>query len=147
MSAQPTIEMQPSDATRRSNTVPIDDDAKVDFEHVEQGETELEQAKKPGAFVIDNYGELSKQHDLSFRATLWQFKRAMTICLGCGVLSMGDGYQYKMPGNIVALPGFIRQMGYPKDDGTYMLDPQHVAAWGGESKVLPPPPTFVLTGS
>jgi len=41
-----------------------------------------------------------------------------------------------MPGNIVALPGFIRQMGYQNADGKWMLDPQHVAAWGGESDGL-----------
>jgi hypothetical protein len=106
---------------------------KIDVEHKENetGHDEIEQAKKTN-FIIDNSVGLSKQHDLSFRATLVQFWKAMSICFGVGICAMGDGYQYKMPGNIVALPGFIRQMGYETAPGQWKLDPQHVAAWGGE---------------
>lgn len=56
----------------------------------------------------------------------------MLICVGVDLCAMGDGYQFKMPGNIVALRGFINQMGYLGPAGTYVLGPQHVAAWGGE---------------
>jgi len=132
MSAQPTHELE-SAAARHQSTLDVDDKGNLD--HVED---EDDLAKKPAAFVVDNYGELSKQHDLSFRATLVQFRKAMAICFGVGICAMGDGYQYKMPGNIVALPGFIRQMGYQNADGKWMLDPQHVAAWGGESDSLLP---------
>ena len=124
MSIDATHELE---SAPRQITVPIDD--KGEFDNVEDDDVEI---KKPAAFVVDNYGELSKQHDLSFRATLVQFKKAMAICFGVGICAMGDGYQYKMPGNIVALPGFIRQMGYQNAEGKWMLDPQHVAAWGGE---------------
>jgi hypothetical protein len=126
MSTQQTHEFE--SATRQLPPVAIDD--KGEFDHVEDEDID---AKKPAAFIVDNYGELSKQHDLSFRATLVQFRKAMAICFGVGICAMGDGYQYKMPGNIVALPGFIRQMGYQNSDGKWMLDPQHVAAWGGRS--------------
>ena len=129
MSAHPTHELE--SARPQSTALTIDD--KGEFDHVEVDDIET---KKPAAFVVDNYGELSKQHDLSFRATLVQFKRAMVICFGVGICAMGDGYQYKMPGNIVALPGFIRQMGYQNAEGKWMLDPQHVAAWGGKSEVF-----------
>ena len=124
MSINATHELE---SAPRQITITIDD--KGEFDHVEDDDVEI---KKPAAFVVDNYGELSKQHDLSFRATLVQFKKAMAICFGVGICAMGDGYQYKMPGNIVALPGFIRQMGYQNAEGKWMLDPQHVAAWGGE---------------
>jgi SP family general alpha glucoside:H+ symporter-like MFS transporter len=126
MSTPTTHELESAPPLNTALTI----DDKGEFDHVEDDEVDT---KKPAAFIVDNYGELSKQHDLSFRATLVQFKKAMAICFGVGICAMGDGYQYKMPGNIVALPGFIRQMGYQNPEGKWMLDPQHVAAWGGES--------------
>lgn len=77
------------------------------------------------------YDDVSKHHDLGIARTLWTFRKAMLICVGVALCAMGDGYQFKMPGNIVALRGFINQMGYPGPAGTYVLNPQHVAAWGG----------------
>jgi len=102
MSVPTTYELE--SAPPQNTALTIDDKGELD--HVEDDEIET---KKPAAFVVDNYGELSKQHDLSFRSTLVQFEKAMAICFGVGICAMGDGYQYKMPGNIVALPGFIRQ--------------------------------------
>ena len=131
MSAGTTHELESAPRQQTETVSAIDD--KGEFDHVEDDEIDT---KKPAAFVVDNYGELSKQHDLSFRATLVQFKKAMAICFGVGICAMGDGYQYKMPGNIVALPGFIRQMGYEDAEGKWMLDPQHVAAWGGRSMLV-----------
>ncbi|KAL1907773.1 hypothetical protein Sste5344_006400 [Sporothrix stenoceras] len=83
-------------------------------------------------FVIDNSNEISNDANLTFWQTNRRYWRAMAISFACGVCAMGDGYQYKMPGNIVALKGFIQQMGY-FDDKTqaYKLDPQKVSAWGG----------------
>jgi hypothetical protein len=132
MIAKPTFELG-SAAPHQQSQVDLAEDSKGEFDHVDCVDEDNDQAKKPAAFIVDNYGELSKQHDLSFRTTLVQFRKAMAICFGVGICAMGDGYQYKMPGNIVALPGFIRQMGYQSDDGKWMLDPQHVAAWGGRS--------------
>lgn len=90
-------------------------------------------ADKAVNFVIDNSHEVSNTANWTFYQTLRHYWKAMAISFGCGLCAMGDGYQYKMPGNIVALKGFIRQMGF-LDPATnkYKLDPQHVAAWGGE---------------
>lgn len=130
MSAQtPAIAHAPTSQAVESPEISTE---KGDFEHREL--TDIDLAKQTN-FVLDNTGELSKQHDLSFKATLIQFKKAMAICFGVGLCAMGDGYQYKMPGNIVALPGFIRQMGFQDAAGVWKLDPQHVAAWGGKSSL------------
>lgn len=76
---------------------------------------------------------VSPDADMSFSRTLRAHWKAMVYCVAVGICAMGDGYQFKMPGNIVALRGFIDQMGYPNAAGVKVLNPQHVAAWGGES--------------
>lgn len=87
-------------------------------------------------FVTDNSNEVSNYADWTFFQTVRHFWRAMAISFACGICAMGDGYQYKMPGNIVALDGFIKQMGNRNaETGAYALDSQHVAAWGGESRI------------
>jgi hypothetical protein len=96
-----------------------------DVNHLEQVAGDIDAAKIAN-FVIDNSGEVSRYADLK------QFWRAMAISFACGVCAMGDGYQYKMPGNIVALQGFIMQMGSKNAAGKWVLDSQHVAAWGGK---------------
>ncbi len=84
-------------------------------------------------FVIDNSHEIATDANLTFWQTIRFYWRAMAICFACGVCAMGDGYQYKMPGNIVALKGFIRQMGkLDEATNTYKLDSKQVAAWGGK---------------
>ncbi|KAH8898754.1 general substrate transporter [Thozetella sp. PMI_491] len=89
------------------------------------------EAAKAVNYVIDNSREISKHDHLTFWQTVKHFWRAMAISFACGICAMGDGYQYKMPGNIVALKGFIQQMGHQDAKGAYVLDPNHVAAWGG----------------
>lgn len=105
-------------------------DEKIDLDHVERVGTN--DRDDPVKVVTEHSADVSKYAHLTFGQTLRQFWRAMAISFGCGILAMGDGYQYKMPGNIVALEGFIRQMGYQLPDGKWKLDPNHVAAWGGE---------------
>ena len=101
--------------------------------HVEGTDGDAIDAAKAVNFVTDNSHEVSNYANWTFWQTLKHFWRAMAISFACGICAMGDGYQYKMPGNIVALKGFIKQMGYEDaKTGTYKLDPQHVAAWGGE---------------
>lgn len=102
-----------------------------DVNHLEHVAGDIDAAKMTN-FVIDNSGEVSRYADLNFTQTLKQFWRAMAISFACGVCAMGDGYQYKMPGNIVALQGFIMQMGTKNAAGKWVLDSQHVAAWGGK---------------
>lgn len=107
------------------------------FEGVEDDQNVIKNAKAVD-FVIDNSHDVSNYAHWSFAKTLRHFWRAMAISFGCGICAMGDGYQYKMPGNIVALEGFIRQMGTEDPEtGEYSLDPQHVALWGGQSTVTP----------
>jgi SP family general alpha glucoside:H+ symporter-like MFS transporter len=101
---------------------------------IEQAETrdvaqDENDVKKPDALL--DYGDLSNHASWTFRQTVTRFRKAMLICFGAGICAMGDGYQFKMPGNIVALRGFINQMGSPNASGVYVLNPQHVAAWGG----------------
>ena len=116
--ATPEVEVE----TNPSNVVHFEGNVDVDAE-----------PDKTFKFVIDNSNEVSNYADWTFFETLKHFWRAMAISFACGICAMGDGYQYKMPGNIVALKGFIKQMGYLNEKtGVYALDPQHVAAWGGE---------------
>ena len=86
--------------------------------------------------VLDNSNTESADANWTFWQTIRHYWRAMAICFACGICAMGDGYQYKMPGNIVALKGFIRQMGsFDEQKDKWVLDPQQVAAWGGESYI------------
>lgn len=83
--------------------------------------------------VLDNSNTESAGADWTFWQTIRNYWRAMAICFACGICAMGDGYQYKMPGNIVALEGFIRQMGsFDEEKDKWVLDSQQVAAWGGK---------------
>lgn len=107
-------------------------DMKADLQAQEVAREVSHVEGKATNFVIDNSHEISNDANLTFWQTNRRYWRAMAISFACGVCAMGDGYQYKMPGNIVALKGFIQQMGY-FDDKTqaYKLDPQKVSAWGG----------------
>ncbi|CAG9984749.1 unnamed protein product [Clonostachys byssicola] len=88
------------------------------------------EATKP-VDVLDNSNAASVSTTFTFWETIRHYWRAMAVCFACGVCAMGDGYQYKMPGNIVALQGFIRQMGnFDGAKGKWVLDSQQVAAWG-----------------
>lgn len=106
--------------------------------HLEASDANAIDDDKATNFVTDNSNEVSRYAELTFFQTVKYFWRAMAISFACGICAMGDGYQYKMPGNIVALEGFIKQMGY-KDakTGEYALNSQQVAAWGGKLGLLP----------
>ena len=71
------------------------------------------------------------------RLSLWQtlraYPRATFFCAFAAFGAISDGYQYALPGSIVALPGFINQFGSINAKGVFALDSQHVALWGGES--------------
>lgn len=95
--------------------------------------THVESNTKAVNFVTDNSHEVPNDANWTFWQTVRYYWRAMAISFACGICAMGDGYQYKMPGNIVALKGFIRQMGYfDTKKNAYVLDSQQVAAWGGK---------------
>ena len=87
--------------------------------------------------VLSNCNAESIGSNWTFWQTVGHYWRAMAICFACGICAMGDGYQYKMPGNIVALEGFIRQMGsFDEEEKKWGLDSQQVAAWGGQSCII-----------
>ena len=87
---------------------------------------------KEAKLVSDNANEVSYDANMTFWRTLRVYWKPMLMCFGTGVCAMGDGYQFKMPGNIVALRGFIDQMGDKNASGVAVLNPQYVAAWGGK---------------
>lgn len=110
----------------------------IHLEHrVPEGDIGLDD--HPSKDPKDDFDEVNNaiaDGELSFWRTLRVYWKPMLICFGTGICAMGDGYQFKMPGNIVALRGFINQMGAPGPTGVYILNPQHVAAWGGESDLV-----------
>lgn len=105
-------------------------ETKADFSHIERHNT-AEDDLKDVKLVSDNAGEASLDSTMSFGQTLRVYWKPMLMCLGTAVCAMGDGYQFKMPGNIVALRGFIDQMGDRNAAGVAVLNPQYVAVWGG----------------
>lgn len=59
------------------------------------------------------------------RATMYSALGAMT--------AVSDGFQYNLPGNILALPGFINQFGvWDAATGRRAVPAQHISIWGGE---------------
>jgi len=116
-----------------SNTTPprtadaVDGPHKYGIDHVEGAAGAVN--------VLDNSNTDSTGANWTFSQTVRHYWRAMAICFACGVCAMGDGYQYKMPGNIVALKGFIRQMGsFDEEENKWALDSQQVAVWGGKGR-------------
>ena len=93
------------------------EDVKSDAQKVDTGET----------------GLVAHENTLGLWQTIKAYPVATCYCAFAAFGSISDGYQYALPGSIVALPGFIRQMGALNEEtGKYALDPQHVALWGGE---------------
>jgi hypothetical protein len=70
--------------------------------------------------------------------TLWQTIKTYPKASGLSALAafgaVSDGYQFNLPGNIIALPGFIRQFGYETSNGVWKIDPQHISLWSGECR-------------
>ncbi|KAL1852832.1 hypothetical protein VTK73DRAFT_9124 [Phialemonium thermophilum] len=107
------------------------DDAHGKAEILQVEESILTAEAKAVNFITDNSHEVASDAHWTFWQTVWNYRVAMAISFGVGICAMGDGYQYKMPGNIVALEGFIEQMGsYSEAKGKYVLDSQQVAIWG-----------------
>jgi hypothetical protein len=50
-----------------------------------------------------------------------------------GFNACSDGFQFSLPGQIIANTGFIKQVGVKSASGTYALNAYNVSAWGGES--------------
>jgi hypothetical protein len=84
--------------------------------------------------VQDNTVQLvSADKYLSLWQTIKTYPRASFFSALAAFGAVSDGYQYNLPGNIIALPGFVRQFGY--DSGPprgWMINPQHISLWSGE---------------
>lgn len=76
---------------------------------------------------------VSQDKYLSLWQTIKRYPRASAISALAAFGAVSDGYQYNLPGNIIALPGFIQQFGSPNAAGKYVIDPQHIALWSGMS--------------
>jgi len=71
-----------------------DEKSKVEVDH-------LETANANAAVLVSAYA------DLGFLATLKTFKRTAAICFMALFTACSDGYQYSLPGNLVAEKSFI----------------------------------------
>ena len=74
-----------------------DEKLKVEVDHLE---TSLADA----TVLVSAYA------DLGFLATLKTFKRTATICFIALFTACSDGYQYSLPGNLVAEKSFIGEL-------------------------------------
>lgn len=97
---------------------------------------ELDHVDPAAKNIVEEPALLAQENKLSLLQTIRIYPRATVLCAFAAFGAISDGYQYAMPGSIVALKGFIRQFGSPDATGTYKLNPQHVALWGGEFPVL-----------
>lgn len=109
-------------------------EAKHDVVHADDVDALKKKAGNDNEFIEDNAGFQSIHGDLGIVKTIWTFKWACACAFLAGIGAMSDGYQYSLPGNLLPNPGFIEQFGVPGlgPNGTTILDPNHVAAWGGE---------------
>jgi hypothetical protein len=76
--------------------------------------------------------EISHWNSLSTLETLKVFRKTTFICILVGFNACSDGFQFALPGQIIANTGFIQKFGAKNAAGTYALDAYHIAAWGGE---------------
>ena len=85
-------------------------------------------------FVINNAGYYSTLDELSFWKTVRCFKMAAAVCFSGSFGALSDNYQLSVPGQILALPGFIQTFGVPDASapGGKSLPTSRVSGWGGE---------------
>jgi hypothetical protein len=80
----------------------------------------------------ENLTVLPPVKQLTFIECLKTYRYASLFCFLAAVGALSDGYQVQMSGSIVALQGFIHTFGKPNAAGKYIIDPQHLALWGGK---------------
>ena len=81
-----------------------DEKSKVEVDH-------LEDSQGNATVLVSAYA------DLGFLATLKTFKRTSAICFMALFTACSDGYQYSLPGNLVAEKSFIGK----SDSGGFVL--------------------------
>ena len=93
---------------------------------VEHIETEISSRNEGGPTALPPVKQLT------FMECLKIYRYASLFCFLAAVGALSDGYQVQMSGSIVALQGFINTFGKPNASGEYVIDPQHLALWGGK---------------
>ena len=83
-------------------------------------------------FVISNSEFHSSLNELSFWKSVWLFRKAVFFCVVGSFGALSDNFQLSVPGQILAMPGFVDTFGIPQPDGTKVLPPSRVSAWGGK---------------
>ncbi|KAL7418259.1 hypothetical protein Q5752_007125 [Cryptotrichosporon argae] len=63
--------------------------------------------------------------------TLRAFRKAALLCTAATLGALSDGFQFSVPGSIIANTGFIHQFGSKSATGTWALNAYHVSAWSG----------------
>jgi hypothetical protein len=112
---------------------------KLDVIHVENtavpNNTARDDHKEVSAkqFVTDNTDYHSPFNELSFWKTIKLFRVAAFCCFAGSFGALSDNYQLSVPGNVLALPGFIRTMGIPDPTapGGYTIPTVRISAWSG----------------
>ncbi|KAI9162757.1 substrate transporter [Paramyrothecium foliicola] len=67
---------------------------------------------------------------LGLLATAKKFWKAVIVCNLLCIAAACDGYQVVLNGNVIANRGFIRQFGFPNDQGVNTLNANYTALWG-----------------
>lgn len=120
---RPLLKMMNSVTSQQSIAV----DSKPDTHQIEvtNHDQDIKRADGDVAAII------SDQENLDLWQTLKTYPKASLFCACAAVGAISDGYQFNMPGNIIANTGFIRQFGAPNASGKYALNSTHVSLWGG----------------
>lgn len=95
-----------------------------------------------GAPVLDTSQDVKTDHGLARDTAfvglsrLQSLRRFWRACFFCGVCVFGvlmDGFQYSLPGGVLANTGFIKQFGTVVDPatGALALDAQYISSWAG----------------
>jgi len=113
----------------------------MDGNHLDEKETVEHLAVQPTKvaiaaedFVVDNSDYHSRLNELGFWQTVKLFKVATFCCFIGSFGALSDNYQLSIPGNVLALPGFVQTMGTPDPTAEYgyTIPTAHVSAWSGK---------------
>ncbi|KAL1844932.1 hypothetical protein VTK73DRAFT_1484 [Phialemonium thermophilum] len=125
------------------------DVSKTEVAHIDDSQLDMAGHSKDGEAAEPIHVTLEPVKRLTLLECVRKYKLATLFCLLAAVGTLSDGYQVQMSGSIVALKGFIRTFGDLQDDGTYKVNPQHLALWGCKHlpySYLAPPFLLVLPG-
>ncbi|RSH84102.1 hypothetical protein EHS25_005347 [Saitozyma podzolica] len=102
----------------------IQDDIKLDtIEHAEQPVSAIQASTTPHAVAT-----VSPLQSYGLVKTITTFKYAAALCLLAGFNACSDGFQNGIPGNIIAMEGFINQFGVDVN-GVKTLEATTISNW------------------